>query len=128
MKIKSLLIAASAASLLAGTAHANPLGFAMQDVNGVANDAQEAAIYLALEAADDVTAGHSIQFAIFDVAGADFTQDVNLDIVITLPAGVAFDGPGAQSTDVYQDGVAATGSSLTASNAQTARYLVSLGS
>jgi len=98
MKLRSFLTAASAVALMAGTAHANPLGFRMVDADGVDDNAQEEIVNLALES-NDMSASASFEFEIFDVAGAEFPTQNDLDIVITLPEGVTFAAPGGNSTD-----------------------------
>jgi len=129
MKLRSFLTAASAVALMAGTAHANPLGFRMVDADGVDDNAQEEIVNLALES-NDMSASASFEFEIFDVAGAEFPTQNDLDIVITLPEGVSFAAPGGNSTDPVSGTMGSvTGGSLTSGGApgtDTARYTVSL--
>ena len=129
MKIRSFLLAASMSALMAGTAYANPLGFRMNNTDGSSDNAQETIVNLALEA-NDMSASAYFEFEIFDIDGAEFPTSNDLDIVITLPTGVDFASPGANSSDVV-NGIAGSvsGASLTSGGVpgdRDVRYNVSL--
>jgi len=116
-------------ALMAGTAYANPLGFRMNNTDGSSDNAQETIVNLALEA-NDMSASAYFEFEIFDIDGAEFPTSNDLDIVITLPTGVDFASPGANSSDVV-NGIAGSvsGASLTSGGVpgdRDVRYNVSL--
>lgn len=113
MKIRSYLMAVSAAALMAGTAHADPLDFRIANVDEIPNNGQEDVaqfpVLLANEVDDDIIEDVRFEIEIFDgvngdnaPTGQDFLFLDNITVQIDLGDYLTASGSGPSSLDIHK--------------------------